>query len=279
MVTAIILFPQDKSGLPQVNVYRSDAIDGTYELIDTVNVGQCEYEDPEGDYRNFYRVTFTDGQDESTPVPVRTLFQRIIDIIRVELGVAETALPDSNVDFLIESVKVDIIPDICKYEYGVQLTKESEGVYRIPNRYFFDRNFGGTFSVLDFDLFKQSIPLTVNSPKIPVHPISVDVDERFVVIDEPMASTDVLKMTFYSIGRHVADNTLCKLLAYKIGCTHFDKVYSTCILSAGRRVKIGDVTVENGVKAANVALDMSNKCTAKYRDLVNKIKNGFYRVK
>ena len=224
-------------------------------------------------------MTFTDGESESGQVPVQTLFQKVADVIRLELGVAATALTDPTIDFLIGSVKADVIPDICKFEYGVQLTKETDGIYRIPNRYYFDRNFGGAFSLLDFDMFRQEVPVTIYSEKIPVTPVDIDPENRFVTVDEVISDADVVKMTFYSIGRKVQDNTLAKLLAYKIATVHFDAIYAACASSSGRKVKIGDVTVENGVKGANVALDMSNKSNAKYRELVNKIKNGFHRAR
>jgi|GEM_PF-6996475 len=276
-MSAIILFPENSDNLPSVNVYRADTVDGVYALIDTVGARQLEYEDIAGDYSKFYEVEFTDGQTTSSKVRVKSFIQKIIDIIRIELKVPEVELPDYEVEFLFDSVKGEIMSDICNYTYGLQISKVEEGIYQLPNKYFFDANFGGAVSVLDIDLFKQVTPLTINSPKIPVEAVDMDVRERYVELAEPLTTNEILKLNYFSIGRELRYDLLYKMVAYKICSLHYENLYTAVKDNPRQKVKIGDITIDKGTKTPTVLQDTYRQMNAKYQDLTRRVKVGFFR--
>lgn len=278
-MTAIILLPEDDSGLPQAKIYRSDTIDGVYSEIVEINVTQKEYEDATGDCTKFYKVSFTDGDTETVQVSVKSLVQQIIDVTRIELKVPVADLTDSEIEFMLDSIKGEVMSDICNYVYGAQLSLVEDGVYQIPNKYYFDANFGGAVSVLDIELFKQATPIAINTPKVPVTATGLDTDERYVEIETPLATNEILKMNYYYVGRRVKYNLLQKLIAYKICAIHFENLYTAYKDNPKQRVRVGDITIDKGVKVPTVLQDTYRKMNAKYQNLVRKVKVGFVRIK
>lgn len=278
-MTAIILLPEDDSGYSQAKLYRSDTVDGEYSLLATINVTQKEYEDVAGDCTKFYKVSFTNGETDTDQVAVQSLVQKIIDVIRIELKVPVADLTDTEIEFAFDSTKGEVMTDICNYAYGVKLPLVEDGVYKIPNKFYFDANFGGTVSVLDIELFKQSTPIAINTPKVPVTAVTLDVDERFVEIESPLTNTEILKMNYYYVGRKVKYNLLQKLIAYKICAIHFENLYTAYKDNPRQRVRVGDITIDKGTKTPTVLQDTYRQMNSKYQNLVRKVKVGFVRVK
>lgn len=276
----IILIPQDNAGMPSANIYRADAVDGTYSLISNVAVLQREYEDKDGDYTKHYKVAFTDGDTESELVAVKSHIQKIIDIIRTEIKVSETDLSGADIEFLAKSCRLTIMNEICKYEYGYQPTKlENELYYKLANRYFFDANFGGAISPIEVEAYKFTRPIFLYSKPTPVKVVEFDPKMQYIKLEAPLSADEQLKCNFFYASRAIDPEIQQKLLAYKICAVYYEQKYAACIDTASTTVKIGDVTVSSGVKAANITLDISRKMDHKYEDLKRQLMAGFYRVK
>lgn len=278
-MAAIILLPADNGGLPQANIYRSDTIDGAYSLIDTIPVEQKEYEDTAGDHTKYYTVAFTDGNTEAEQVRVNSHIQNIIEVVRREVKVDSTELSDSDIEYLANSVRLDVMSDICSYGYEVKLSKlEQDTYYELPNRFFFDANFGGSVSTLDIEVYTQEVPTYRYTEKVPVTPVRFNPKDRFIEIPEPIGDGKVLKLNYFYTSREIRYNNLQKLLAFKICSVFYQQQYMQLKDSDVASVKIGDVTVNNH-KAASIALDIYQKMNAKYDDLKRRMIAGFYRVK
>lgn len=278
-MTAIFSFPKNETDYTQVNIYKSDSVDGTYNNIDTVDVNQMEYEDESGDISNYYKVAFTDGQDESAQISVQTLAQKVVDIIRIELKIDSDNLSDTDIDFLVESCKEDVLSDLSTFRFNEQLEKSEEGIFKLPNRFYFDVNFGGAVSPLDIQLYKQEIPITVGSEKVSVDAIEINTDDQYVKV-EPLSTSEILKIDYYSAGRKIKPKILNKVLAYKICANHYDTVYAQMMNGDNERVKVGDVSITKPVvKKANIAKDMHNKMSLRYKQYVQQLTRGFVKVK
>jgi len=286
-MTAIILLPINDSGHLYARIYRADSVDGEYTLINTVNAGQLEYDDSDGDYSKYYKTAWYDGTVESTQVPVQSFVQKVIDLVRIECKINATSLSDPDIEYLVDQAKLAIQMDICKFYYGVQLVKlEQDGYYKLPGAYFFDINYGGIVSILDFELFKQAIPIYPYTPKVPVEILDVDIREYYIKT-LPLASNEILKINFYATGRPTNSALIYKLIAYKITAIYFQNLANASITTAASspfaKVRIGDITVENGSSTSagtsiTAIVDLANKMNAKYKDLLNNFKTGFFRV-
>jgi len=284
-MTAIILLPTNSGGYDYAKIYRSSSISGEYILIDTVNSVQLEYEDSDGDYSKYYQIAWYDGTTESTKIPVQSLVQKIINIVRIECKVGSTVLPDSEIDFLIPKCQKLIQLDICKFYYGVQIYKIEDDYYQLPGHYYYDVNCGGIMSMLDVSFFKQAAPITQYSAKIPVYPISIDFDDYWVQIPG-IESTDVLKFNYYTVGRRLESELLYELIAYRICAIYFNNLATDRVTETSSspysNVKIGPISITNGTSSIttsiNAIVDLSNKMTARYNKLITNFKTGFYRV-
>jgi hypothetical protein len=189
-------------------------------------------------------------------------------------------LPDEDIEFLAKSCRLDIMNEICRYEYGYQPTKlENELYYKLANRYFFDANFGGAISPIEVEAYKYQTPVYLYSEPTPVKVVEFNAKLQYIKLEEPIASNEQLKCNFFYASRQIDSYMLQKLLALKICAVYYEQKYADCIDTAATSVKIGDVTVSTGVKAANITLDISRKMDSKYEDLKRKMLAGFYRVK
>jgi hypothetical protein len=275
-MTAVILFP---NGVYEfAKIYRATSLISEYILIDTVKASQREYEDSTGNSGTYYKVALSNGTIDQSQVPVKSLVQQVIDNIRIELNVLSSDLSNSYVDFLFDACKDEMMLDICTYYYGIQLSKVTDGVYQLPNRYFFDRNCGGAISPLDFEFFKQTTPIYIYSEKTPVTPIFVDPEERYVELAEPLASNEILKVSYYSIGRKIKPQLLVKLLSYKICSTYFNSLSVNNSKAQTNKIKIGDISIQTGSQSASSNVDAAIKMTAKYKQLITSLKSGFVRT-
>ena len=285
-MTAIILLPVDNGGYEFAKIYRASSATGEYTHIDTINSVQLEYEDSDGDYSNYYQITWYDGTAESIKIPVQSSIQKIINIIRVECKISTTALPDSEIHFLTDEARRLIQLDICKYYYGVQIYKLADGVYELPGHFYYDHNCGGAISMLDIGLFKQTTPITIYSEKTDVYPTDVDFNDYWVKVP-PLEPNEILKVNYYTVGRRLDPILLNQLIAYKISAIYFENLASnsitTTLSNPYSKVKIGPISVENGTSTSvgtsiKAIIDFANKMNAKYNKLVTNFKKGFYRV-
>lgn len=275
-MTAVICFPINGRHA-FAKIYRASSEPGVYNLIDTVNARHCEYEDADGDYTSLYKVAFSDGQKDEAQVAVKSLIQQIIENIRIELQVTASVLSDADIYRLFDTCKAEMMLDICVFYYGVQISKITDTIYQLPNRYFFDQNCGGVISTLDFEFFKQITPIYIYSEKTPVNPIYVDPDERYVELAEPLASNEILKVNYYSASRKVRHFILVKLISYKICAAFYGSPFSNSI-GQDSTVKIGDITIKTGSSSASKYADSAIKMNARYKQMLTNIKTGFYRA-
>lgn len=286
-MSTVILLPTNDSGYEYARIYRSDTQTGTYTLINTINVKDLEYEDVDGDYSKYYKVAWYNGTIESTLIPVQSFAQRVIDIIRTECKLTAAMMPSADIDFLIEQAKLDIKMDLVKFHYGVEVYKlKDAGYYGLPNRWFFDANFGGAVSMnKDITAFKQAIPIQQYSEKVPVEILEMDTDELYIKIT-PLPNSEILKICYYNTSRELKPALLYKLMAYKIAGTYFENLASQSITTAASspfaKVKIGDITVENGSSSSSgtsvsTIVDLANKMKSKYTAMMTNFKTGFIR--
>jgi len=275
-MSATFSFPKNESDYTQVNIYKSDTLDGTYNLVDTVDVSRMEYEGESGKY---YKVSFTDGQNESSQITVKTFEQNVLDILRIEFKITTDELSDDDIRFMIDSVKHDIVTDLSTTQFGEQIEKISDGVYKLPNRFYFDSNFGGVVSPLDVTVYKQEIPITVNSTKTEVDVLEIDAIEQYVKIN-PVSTNEIIKLDYQRAGRKMKPHLINKTVALKILHTHYDTLYSKVMDGDHEKVKIGDVSISKpAVKKANILQDMSSKTKLRYRQYVQQLTRGFVKVK
>lgn len=278
-MSAVILFPENNSGYDLAKIYRADSDTDAYGLIATVPAYREEYVDTDGDYSKLYKVAWSDGTNDSTQVSVTSFNQKIISHIRIEMKITSDELSDSDIDFLLDSAKADVMADLCQYVYGYELTKLEEGIYQIPSVFYFDRNFGGKVSVTDIDLFKQVTPVYVYSDKIPVTATSIDTENKFIRL-EPLDSNEILKMTFYYSGRRLQSSMLNKIVAHKIYATYYDNQYmlaTNSVSGSFEKIRIGDITIQGGKTVSNLK-DSSAKANSRYNKLITNYKTGFKRV-
>lgn len=286
-MSAIILLPTNDGGYSYARIYRADSLTGVYTLIDTIDPILLEYEDSDGDYSKYYKVAWYDGTIESELIPVQSFAQKVISAIRVECKVSANALPDADVSYLLDQAKLAIQMDVVKYNYGVQIYELRErGYYEIPKRWYFDSNYGGAVSVLDFQAFKQATPIYPYTEKVPVEILEIDINEFYLKV-APLERTEILKLCFYHTTRELKPEYLIKLVAYKIASVYFENLANASITTAASspfaKVKIGDISVENGSSSTagtsvTAIVDLANKMSAKYKFLMTNFKTGFIRV-
>jgi len=286
-MSTVILLPTNDGGYEYARIYRADSEAGTYALINTIDSIQLEYEDSGGDYSKYYKVTWYDGVTESEQIPVQSSIQKVIDIIRIECKISAGAMPNSEIEFLADQAKLAIKMDICKFKYGVQVYKmQDDRYYELPKRWYFDANFGGAVSISDFSAFKQATPIYAYTEKVDVEILDLDIDEFYIKV-EPLESSEILKVNYYNTTREVKPEFLTKLMAYKIASIYFENLANASITTAASspfaKVKIGDITVENGSSSTagtsvNAIVDLANKMSAKYNFMVTNFKTGFIRV-
>lgn len=285
-MSAIICFPSNSGGLPNARIYRAEADSinlDPFELLDTVDARQMEYEDPDGNYSNLYKVSFcTNDDDETEKVSVTSVAQNVLSVIRSELDIKDTTISSSQVDVLIAQAKIDVQKDICKFNYGFEVKKLDDLHYQLPKRFYYDLNCGGVVSVLDFTFFKQRTPLTVYTPKIPVIPAYVDPNEYYVELKEPLEHNDILKFNFYTISRDIPSAALWRLIAFKICSMHYYNISVSNSISNFSSIKVGEISIStrnsNSSGTTNTQIDAATKMEAKYRNLVTGLQSQFARV-
>jgi len=287
-MSTVILLPANDSGYEYARIYRSDSQDGTYTLVNTINAKDLEYEDADGDYSKYYKVAWYDGTTESALIPVQSFVQKVIDIVRTECKLTASQISSADIYFLVDQAKLDIKMDLVKYHYGVQIYKMTdERYFELPRRWYFDANFGGAVSMnKDIVAFKQAIPTYNYTEKVPVEILEMDTDEFYIRIN-PISTSEILKICYYSTTRELKPEFLYKLMAYKIAGTYFENLASQSITTAASspfaKVKIGDITVENGSSSSagtsvSTIVDLANKMKSKYTAMMTNFKTGFIRV-
>lgn len=278
-MVAVICFPENSGGLPLAKIYRADTASGSYTLIDSVNARQMEFQDEDGDYSKYYKVSFANDSTETEEVPVKSVSQNVLEVIRNELKILDTEILSSEIDFYINQAKIDVQMEICKFYYGIQLTKITNTIYKLPNKFFYDLNCGGVVSILDFVFFKQALPLTVYSPKIPVVAVYADPVEHYVELSDPLASNEILKMNYFTLDRTLSPAALFRLLAYRICSMHYSNIDISNSMTNASRVQIGDIVVQNS-SSSNSGIDKNAaaKIDAKYKRFVTNFKSEFIRV-
>lgn len=286
-MTAIILLPENNGGYVFAKIYRADSSTGTFACIDTIKSVQLEYEDSDGDYSKYYKVSWYDGTTESEKIPVQSSVQKVINIIRIECKLTSAMLSDSDIYFLMDQARRVIQIDICKYYYGVQIYKIKDNYYQLPGYFYYDHNCGGNVSMLDVELFKQTTPIYAYTEKVSVTPIKIDFNDYWVQVPE-LNSSEILKVNFYTVNYELKPpEILYQLIAYKISAIYFENLaansISTTISNPYSKVKIGPISVENGTSTSigtsiNAINDFANKMNSKYEKLVGKYKTRFRRV-
>ena len=280
-MSVLILFPTNSDAtLTTANVYRADTIGGEYTLIDTADSTVLEYVDSTGDYTKFYKIGFTDLETESTLIVVVPFEKQVIDLVRNLVQIPVVDLADSVIVNLIPTAQHDIRLDICEYVYGEVLVYSADGIYTLPNRYFYDKNNGGAISTLDVDFYLQTIPVYPYSEKTAIIPTAINVDERYIQLSRALISTEQIKMNYYMTRRRIETDSMLTMLVYKIAANHYEEQYTYATGSDNaQKVKIGDITIDTGTKSATLLKDTRMKAEAKYTKLVDNFKQGFYRAK
>ena len=283
-MSAVICFPQNTENLPNVNIYRANSATDPYALIDTVSYLQMEYEDFNGDYSKYYSVSFANNDHETEKVPILSVVQSVIDVIRSELNIQEDDIAASAIDFLTKQAKIDIQMDLCTFKYGVEIfhVDNSFSIFRLPNRYFYDLNCAGVVSILDIEVWKQVKPITVYSPKIKLTPIYIDAapEARYVQIAETCTPFDSVKLNYYYATRAFQTEALQGLIAYRIAAIYYENISIAGSTSNFNSIKIGDISVSRGSSgSSSVIQDSYYKMNSKYRKLLEKMKAGFMRVR
>jgi hypothetical protein len=286
-MATVILLPTNDGGYKYARIYRADSESGTYALINTINAIDLEYEDADGDYSKYYKVAWYDTT-ESALIPVQSSVQKVIDIVRTECKLSVSMMSSADIYFLMNQAIVDIKMDLVKFTYGIQIYKlEEEGYYKIPNRWYFDANCGGAVSInKDVTAFKQTIPTYAYTEKTPVEILDMDVDEFYIKIN-PISTSEILRLCFYHTTREIKYEVLLKLIAYRIASIYFENLASAAITTAASspfaKVKIGDISVENGSSSSSgtsvsTIVDLANKMKSKYTTIMTQCKIGFTRV-
>lgn len=287
-MSTVILLPTSDGGYDYARIYRSDAVDGTYTLINTINAVDLEYEDADGTYTNFYKVAWYDGTTESALIPVQSSVQKVIDVLRTECKITTSMMSSADIYFLYDQAQLDIKMDLVKYHYGVQIYKmKDEGYFELPKRWYFDNNFGGAVSMnKDIVAFKQAIPTYSYTERVPVEILEMDLQE-FYIKSLPISTSEILKICYYQTPRQVKPELLTKVVAYKIAAIYFQNLASASISTAASspfaKVKIGDITVENGSSSTagtsvSAIVDLANKMGSKYTAMISNFKTGFLRL-
>ena len=280
-MSSLLLLPTNTDvTLTTANIYRSDAVDGTYTIIDTDTSTILEYVDTTGDYTKFYKISFTDDIIESSLTTVIPFEKQVIDLVRNLVQIPEADLSNAVIVNLIPTAQHDIRLDICEYIYGEILVYSADGIYTLPNRYFYDKNNGGAISTLDVDFYLQTIPVYAYSDKTTIVPTTIDVDERYIELSRTLLSTEQIKMNYYMTRRRIETDSLLTMLVYKIAANHFEEQYTYATGSSdAQKVKIGDISIDTGTKSATLLKDTYMKAEAKYTKLIDNFKQGFYRAK
>lgn len=278
-MSSLLLLPTNTdSSLTIANIYRSNVGEGIFSVIDTVASTIIEYVDDDGDVSKFYKISFTDGVTESNLIAVIPFEKQVVNVIRNLIQISSDDLSDITIVNLIPPAQHDIRIDICEYVYGADLTYIDDGLYSLPNRYFFDLNNGGAISTLDLNFYLQTIPVYAYSEKTPIVPIVIDIDERYIQLDRTLLTTEQIKINYYMTRRRIETDTLLTMLAYKIAANHFDE-QSLNASSTSNKVKVGDIAVNSSTSSNALLQDTYYKLEAKYNKLITNFKRGFYRAK
>lgn len=278
-MSSLLLLPtNDDSSFITANIYRANIEEGTYLLVDTTTSTIIEYVDTTGDVSKFYKISFTDGETESSLISVISFEKQVVNLIRNLIQISSDDLSDATIVNLISPAQHDIRIDICEYIYGADLTYIDDGLYSLPNRYFFDLNNGGAVSTLDLDFYLQTIPVYAYSTKTPIVPIVIDINERYIQLDRTLLTTEQIKINYYMTRRRIEIDSLLTMLAYKIAANHFDE-QSLNASSTSNKVKVGDITVNSSTSSNTLLQDTYYKMESKYNKLITNFKRGFYRAK
>lgn len=280
-MSSLILLPTNTdTTLITANIYRADTVDGMYSIIDTVASTVLEYVDTTGDHSKFYKISFTDDTIESSLITVIPFEMQVINLVRNLVQIPIADLSDAVIVNLIPTAQHDIRLDICEYVYGEVLVYLADGIYTLPNRYFYDKNNGGAVSTLDVDFYLQTIPIYAYSDKTAIAPTTINIDERYIQLDRSLLATEQIKINYYMTRRRIETYNLLVMLVYRIATNHFEEQYTYATGSSNaQKVKIGDITIDTGTKSATLLKDTYMKAEAKYTKLVDNFKQGFYRAK
>ncbi len=252
--------------------------------LDRVPSDNLEYEiDDDSFIDGSITVAYTNGTTTTDVIAVTTFEQKLIKAINDKTTVDN--IPVEDVLNLIDSSRREIIIDLCKYDYGIELIWIKDEYYKLPNRWFFDFNGGGAISTYDIEFYSQTIPIYEFTTKDPVTVVAMNARDRWVKLDVKLAGTRILKANYYSTQRDLKQFDLIELLALKIIHNYYQDAYANMYSSTSttaNKIKVGDITIENSSgnsNSQNYYIDRLNKARARYVDKIDKFKKGFYRVK
>lgn len=253
--------------------------------FDRVPSNNLEYEIDDDDLfiDSSITVAYTNGTTTTDAIAVTTFEQKLIKAINDKTTIDN--IPVEDVLNLIDSSRREIIIDLCKYYYGIELIWIKDEYYKLPNRWFFDFNGGGAISTYDIEFYSQTIPIYEFTTKDPVTVVAMNAHDRWVKLDAKLAGTQILKANFYATQRDLKQSDLIELLALKIIHNYYQDAYANMYSSTSttaNKIKVGDITIESSSGNSNnqnYYIDRLNKARARYVDKIDKFKKGFYRVK
>lgn len=251
--------------------------------FDRVSSDSLEYIIADDDYtESTITIAYTDGVTTTEEIAVIPFEQKLIKSITDKLTVDEISV--EQILSLIDISRREIIIDLCKYHYGDELIWIKDEYYKLPNRWFFDFDGGGTISTNDIEFYTQTIPIYEFTTKDAVNIVAMNARDRWVKLDAKLPSNRIIKANYYATQRDLKQYDLIELLSLRIIFNYYQDSYANILSSASTdasKIKVGDITIESATGASsnmNYYNDRLNKARARYTDKIDKFKKGFYRT-
>ncbi|MDD3039571.1 hypothetical protein [Bacteroides sp.] len=275
-MTATFSIPVFTPVLETISIF----VDG--ELFDTVPGYQKEY------YSNEIATgaVITVGEEGNTRT-ITTFEADLISRIRIVCQLTADELSDSDIVALVSVARREILLEISQYAYGDELKLITENYYKLPNKFIFDFNCGGTVSPLDLEVFKQTLPIYEFTEKEPVTIINMNARDGWIQLDVEITGSQVLKANYYYTQRDARYDDLINMLSWKIASIYYTAQYTSYdngTATDASQIKIGDITIKNSTSSGESSStafirDRMNKTEAQFRKVITYFKRGFYRVK
>lgn len=288
-MSALLLIPTNpEPTYMYLRIYRADTESGSYSLIDTVDAYHKEYEDADGTYSKYYKVTFSDLTLETAQISVKSFERQTINLVRDYLNISETDFSDINIVALIPYAKIQLVSDIAIYRHNITLTQIKDNYYSLPNEIVFDANLGGAVSDLDINLYTQETPVYEYTAKISEPITDISVDDGFIELSSEVASGYELSCDYWAVTRRIDSTLLLLPFVYKLAASYYDSLYANVSADASQadstKIKVGDISISSGsssfsAQKARIYLDAFNKMNAQYKTQLARITRGFNRVK
>ena len=251
---------------------------------DRVSVDTLEYVIDDYDYdSDVITIVYTDGTTTNDPITIVPFEKLVINNIRGKI--TQDSITSAAIIDLLDTARREVIIDLCKYYYGIELIWIREAYYKLPNSIYLDYNGGGEISTYDIEFYSQTIPIYEYTTKDAVTVVAMNAKDRWVQLDAKLAGSQILKANYYGLQRELKNIDLIELISLRILYNYYQDAYNNLVSSSSstaNKIKVGDITIENTASSGNSTtafyVDRLLKTNARYTDKIEKFKKGFYRL-